>query len=74
MLDPLSFTRYPAVVLYECEADSMATNWTEYIVVTRSDKANYCVYVRKNIEEWINGRYIRKMRTQEKVVGMVIVP
>jgi hypothetical protein len=70
MPNPTAFSSLPAAVLFEGEADNMASNWIEYIVATRSDKKIYGVYARKNIEEWINGKYIKKLRTVEKVVGV----
>ena len=70
MNDPTSFTRYPAAILYEGEADNMASNWKEYIIVTRTDKGIYSVYAKKFVEEWINGRDVKKMRTIEKVTGI----
>jgi hypothetical protein len=70
MPNPTAFSSLPAVVLFESDTDNMASNWIEYIVATRSDKNIYGVYARKNIEEWINGRYIKKLRTVEKVTGV----
>jgi hypothetical protein len=70
MPNPTAFSSLPAAVLFESDADNMASNWIEYIVATRSDKNIYGVYARKNIEEWINGRYIKKLRTVEKVMGV----
>lgn len=70
MTDPTSFTRYPAAILYEGEADNMASNWKEYIIVTRTDSGIYSVYAKKNVEEWTGGRYVKRMRTVEKVTGI----
>jgi hypothetical protein len=70
MPNPTAFSSLPSAVLFESDADNMASNWIEYIVATRSDKKIYAVYARKNIEEWINGKYIKKLRTVEKVVGV----
>ena len=70
MNDPTSFTRYPAAILYEGEGDNMASNWKEYIIVTRTNSGIYSVYAKKYVEEWINGRDVKKMRTVEKVTGI----
>jgi hypothetical protein len=70
MIDPTSFTRYPAAILYEGEADNLASNWQEYIIATRTDNGIYSVYAKKYVEEWISGRYAKKMRTVEKVTGI----
>jgi hypothetical protein len=70
MIDPTSFTRYPAAILYEGEADNMASSWQEYIIVTRTDSGIYSVYAKKYVEEWISGRYAKRMRTVEKVNGI----
>ena len=70
MFDPTSFTRHPAAILYEGEADNMASNWKEYIIVTRTDSGIYSVYAKKYVEEWLNGRDVKRMRTVEKVTGI----
>lgn len=70
MIDPTSFTRYPAAILYEGEADNMACSWQEYIIATRTDSGIYSVYAKKYVEEWISGRNAKRMRTVEKVTGI----
>lgn len=70
MIDPTSFTRYPAAILYEGEADNMASSWQEYIIATRTDSGIYSVYAKKYVEEWISGRNTKRMRTVEKVTGI----
>ncbi len=70
MPNPTAFSSLPTAVLFEGDAGNMASNWSEYIVATRSDKKIYAVYARKNIEEWINGKYIKRLRTVEKVVAV----
>jgi hypothetical protein len=70
MIDPTSFTRYPAAILYEGESDNMASSWQEYIIATRTDNGIYAVYAKKYVEEWIRGRNVKKMRTVEKVTGI----
>ena len=70
MRDPTSFTRYPAAILYEGEADNMASSWQEYIIATRTDNGIYSVYAKKYVEEWIGGRNAKRMRTAEKVTGI----
>ena len=70
MRDPTSFTRYPAAILYEGEADNMASSWQEYIIATRTDNGIYAVYAKKYVEEWISGRNAKRMRTVEKVTGI----
>jgi hypothetical protein len=51
MIDPTSFTRYPAAILYEGESDNMASSWQEYIIATRTDNGIYAVYAKKYVEE-----------------------
>lgn len=70
MIDPTSFTRYPAAILYEGEADNMASSWQEYIIATRTESGIYSVYAKKYVEEWISGRNAKRMRTVEKVTGI----
>ncbi len=70
MIDPTAFTRYPAAILYEGEADNMSSNWNQYIIVTRTDSGIYTVYAKKYVEDWTNRGYVKKMRTVEKVTGI----
>ena len=58
-----SFTRVPAVILYECEKDNMTSDWVEVIIATRTKRGLIRVVARKWQEVWTNGGYVRKWQT-----------
>jgi len=66
----LSFSRVPAVVLYEEERDNMWSSWQDYIIATRTKQGAFTVLARKYGDEFLDGSTKQKWFLIHKVTNI----
>ncbi|SFH38246.1 hypothetical protein SAMN05216299_109114 [Nitrosospira sp. Nsp14] len=69
---PLAFARCPAALLFEEEGDNMISDWTDYIVATRTKAGVYSIYVRKLLRKrWSNLEHFRDIKTANEIIATI---
>lgn len=70
---PLAFARCPAALLFEEEGDNMISDWTDYIVATRTKAGIYSIYARKLLRKrWSTVEHFKNIRTASEIVSAIV--
>lgn len=66
----LKFTRSPAAILFKSEDDNMWSDWTDYIITSRTKAGIFSVFARKWSDEYLDGHSRKKWFTIDEIRGI----